>query len=257
MLNALWSDDRWRALAAGLVYAVLAALASHLRWRFAARAGGRPAPGLAADLVGLAGSLAYPMAMVLLGGFSPTHVGLVGVDWRGLWPALGAGALAGCAWTLLTWGARGPTRSMRGDRVPRASHLTTLAGMLPSALQHEAWLAAGRAALSPVIGSHWGTWAAPVLRVVVSNTSPIHQHALHSSPGRRRAYLEMALDWVSSAVFAITGALWPALAVRAVCLLASLAAGAVPATGAPAGRHLPARTMTTLQEPVGDAPFSE
>jgi len=243
-LVALWRKDDWRALIAGIAYVVLYALVSQMAWQGrlrAARYQGRrlrhgtsqsaATPAVRA-LVTLAASVGYPFAMVLLGVFSPGDIGLA-------WGRLGTvllpllAATAGWAlWLALLWGR--DARAGTSLRRPGAARLRP--DTIVDAMIGEAHLATCRAALMPLLGSYWGMWLGVVLAMLAARTNPLMQWRMSSPAGRRRAYLDRALDWLSTAILALTGTIWAALLVRVLCR---------------AALHL-----TVLPEPADPAPGS-
>jgi len=255
MLKNVWSDEVFRALVGGAGFVVLYVLLARTRWRLHRRIAGAPHQHLGlrlvADSLSVVAAVSYPSAMLLARVFSPADVGLHGaIDAQPL--HLGLTALVAVCWLALNW-AGSPRHDERAMQSGRRASLSGIVGSLPAALQDEFWLATSRATLIPVFGAAWGPYMAPVLHMLVANTSPLHQLALRSAPRRRLAYLDMALDWVSSAMFVLAGSLWWALSVRIVCRLL-LQLTALPPAGLeshPPG-ELPVRWLTTVRGPLGD-----
>ncbi len=223
---SLWRQDDWRALFAGITYIVLVTLASQMDWQARLRAlryqyrrqhEGVIHPAVtpaARELAALAGTFGYPFVMLLLGVFSPKDLGLGRPNWGGMLFPLLAGAIGGTVWLAFLWGRDTRAGPALGERPVRSGWSPTI---LFGALIAEAHLATCRAALMPLVGSYWGIWIGVVLAMLAAQTSPLMQWRLASPVGRRRVYLDWALDWVSTAVLALTGTVWAGLLVRVLC----------------------------------------
>ena len=225
---SLWRQDDWRALLAGLVYALVYSLVSQMDWqsrlretRYRRRHSGltgavqRAGIPVARELVALTLTLGYPFLMVILGVFSPGDLGLGMPNWgRVLAPVL-VGALVATVWLAFLWtdgiAVWRSTKALPGERPPALPFTVT------GALLAEGHLATCRAALMPLFGSYWGMWMGVALRMLVAHTSPYTQWQLQSPVERRRVYLDWALDWVSTAILASTGTVWAGLLVRVLC----------------------------------------
>lgn len=231
-IASLWHQDEWQALLAGLAYVVLYALLSQAEWQARLREmrylrrhlrladGVRQAGGpLLRDLAGVAAAVGYPFVMVILGVYSPADVGLGTPRWGEVLGPLLAGTALTVAWLAFLWGER------RGEHAPQplppgSQQSPAVPAAVVGAVRAEGQLAICRAALMPLLGSYWGMWLGVVMRMLAAHTSPRTQWRLQTSTERRRVYLDWALDWVSTAILALTNTLWAGLLVRILCLAA-------------------------------------
>jgi len=231
MLTLLQQDDRLRALGAGLGYVVLSALLAHTRWYVATRLtkdARHPQRALhrwhwGSELAGLVLAAGYPALMAMTGVFSPADIGLHEPDWSSVLPVLVIGTLVSSAWLALLWWQKRmrPRAERSGEAASTWSSsdgpIDPCAFSLMAAVQDEGRLATCRAALVPVLGTIWGVWLAVILRMLSSTTSPRQQMRLREASQRPGAYLDWALDWISTAVFVLTQTIVATLIMRVLC----------------------------------------
>jgi hypothetical protein len=242
-----WQD--WSPLRAGLIYILLWLGLAHgarlaQRW-LAAR--GPKAERVAqwqgwthwGRVLGALGSLSYLAVLLSFGQVAARDVGLA---WDlGLLSAdlLAVGLAITAVVLALFWGSYW----RRVGAGPRIEHGVDL---VIHAVGHELSLAILRATLLPVMGSYWGIWEAPVLRMIVMVALPVaarHEASeTQKRPARRTMMrLDWALDWLSSLIFYYTRSGWVALLGRVVVqlvvgLVAALVSRVARRRSAPAAR---------------------
>lgn len=144
---------------------------------------------------------------LLRGWFAPDDVGLGAPPWASLatWAppllalvALGLGLYWGTGW----WQLRPSDGALSLWELPA------------QAVGHEATLTVLRAALIPLVGSSYGLWLAPICKGALALLSPGSARALRQPVRRAWALLPLALDWLSTALWMVTGSLWPGLLAR-------------------------------------------
>jgi hypothetical protein len=232
------SQDQLQALSAGAAFLAAYVLASLTVW-LAGRGLDTHPTSLAMGVrywphwsplgraISLVSSVGYPYAMVLTATFSAGDVGLTPVDWPTVWPWLVTLGAGGALWIGILWGAH--HRRAGTDRA-RKSWLAVAVDVL----SNEGTAAIARGTLSPLTGTYWGIWLAPVAKMALSQVSPQINARLRRGGERESVYLGWALDWFAAVVYAFGGGVWGALAAR---LLGSVAAGAAARM---AGRRAPA-----------------
>jgi hypothetical protein len=153
------------------------------------------------------------------GWFDPADVGLRPPDWASLaaWmpPLLGLVTL----WLALQWGAAWwQTRPTANAASSLGWHsLWELPG---ESLGHEAQLGILRAAIVPLLGAAPGVWLAPALKGGVALLTPGGARLLRDSSSWPWALLQLALDWLSTSLWLVSGSVWPGLLARLVESLA-------------------------------------
>jgi hypothetical protein len=165
----------------------------------------------ARQVAGVVLAVGYLFAMLFSGVFAASDVGLLTLEDEAA-PAWVYGVIPGAAvWVAMLWGSmwQRKRRMSQGALLPRRGAFDPL-----TLLEREATLGILRGALLPLAGGYWGVWLAVLVSWVASRASPFVR-ARRTEPGERdMVYLHWALDWVSAALFIVSGSVWLALAGR-------------------------------------------
>lgn len=222
------TQDQLQALSAGAAYLAAYLLASIGAWQAMRRLRAHHTPlsvGLRhwthwqslARFAGLLLSVGYPYAMVLTAAFSAGDVGLTPLDWPTALPWAVTLVVGGAVWIGLLWGSH---RRRTGTTGPGRPWLAIVIDSLTS----EGTAAIARGALIPLVGTYWGIWLAPVVKMLAARANPYVRARLRQVGEREALFLGGALDWFAAVVFAFGAGIWGALAARLLGALAARAA---------------------------------
>jgi hypothetical protein len=214
----------WGPLLMGALYLGARILFTQSIWYLKGRLEGHRSPwaarlrygiewSFAGQVVGVIASVGYLFVMLLNGTFAATDVGLGPVQVQDI-PAWIYGIVPGAAlWVALLWGGlwRRKQRLGRKDALPRHETFDPL-----RVIEREATLSILRGAIMPLAGVYWGAWLPVLMSWLAGRGSPF-QRMRRSNPGERDlAYLHGALDWVSAALWVMSGSMWVAFSGRAL-----------------------------------------
>jgi len=172
-----------------------------------------PGWGTVGRLIATLYAVGFLTLALLRGWAAPGDVGLRAPPWASLaaWvpPLLALMALGlGLQWGAGWWQLRSRDTAAFRNAADSFWELPT------QAVGHEATLAILRAALAPVVGGGYGLWLAPALKGGLALLSPGSAAALRHPARRPWALLPLALDWLSTALWMVTGSVWPGLLAR-------------------------------------------
>lgn len=223
----------WLALGAGALYALLIGLWNEFVWRARTWAEAQTSPlvfglrawggwAFVANVLRAAASLGCLYGLLVSGIVLGAHVGdrpLAASLRRWLPATLGLAAWMALLWGWMLW------RLSRRERTTQPnwpSYRIGWAELTIQALDREAGAAILRGALMPVIAGQWGIWLSPVITGILYWRDPARRQGHQNPEQRALAYLTWALDWVSAALYAISGSIWCALLARAICYALAL-----------------------------------
>lgn len=178
------------------------------------------------SIAGVVFTLVYLFVGLLDGTFAASDVGLSApeVTKEGGWLLVLGLALVG--WMTLLWGVywrQYPPGEGNGARQPPT--WGRLALQIPF---HEGRMAIMRAALIPVLGVYWGSWAAVICVWLASYLDPACRTKLRTPSPRAIIYLGWAMDWLSGLFYVLSGSLWATLLARVLAYLPLRALSAWP-----------------------------